>query len=178
MAPSVKRTAYKEVNMRRLVIILAVVFLFPALASAQGTMISGSIICEKPHEEHAIAVESRPHHSYAVNQTKCKWTEPWEIAGVASVEGVGTGVAEDHGNWVHSSGTYVDTMANGDKAYYSYEYNTKIEDGKTTISGHQWKLLGGTGKMKGVKGKGTCDVTPQEDGTANYVCKGEYTTAM
>ena len=139
-----------------------------------GKGISGSIVCAPAHQEHALPVEGRPHHAYAVNQTKCTWTKPWEIGGVASVEGVGTGVVEDHGNWSHSSGTYVDTMANGDKAYYSYEYKTATKDGKTKISGHKWELLGGTGKLKGVKGKGTCEVTPQEDGKVVYECQGKY----
>jgi len=139
-----------------------------------GMQISGTLVCAPPHQEHVLPVEGRPHHSYAVNQTKCTWTKPWEIGGVASVEGVGTGVAEDHGNWSHSSGTYVDTMANGDKVYYSYEYKTASKDGKTQISGHEWELLGGTGKLKGVKGKGSCEATPQEDGKVVYECQGKY----
>jgi hypothetical protein len=28
--------------------------------------------------------------------------------------------------------------------------------------------------MKAVKGKGTCNVTPQDDGAVVYECQGEY----
>ncbi|MFQ5694421.1 MAG: hypothetical protein ACE5HB_00370, partial [Terriglobia bacterium] len=96
------------------------------------------------------------------------------IRGLASTEGVGTGVVEDHGSVSLSSGTYVDTMENGDKGYYDYSFKTKTKDGKATISGHKWKLLGGTGKLKGAKGKGSCEATPQEDGKVIYECRGKY----
>lgn len=139
-----------------------------------GMQISGTLVCAPPYEEHALPVEGRPHHSYVVNQTKCTWTQPWVIRGLASTEGVGTGVVEDHGGVSFSSGTYVDTMANGDKAYYSYEYKTATKDGKTMISGHKWELLGGTGKLKGAKGKGGCEATLQEDGKVSYECRGKY----
>lgn len=138
---------------------------------------SGTLECASPSQEHSLPVAGRPEHSYVVNQVKCTWTQPWLIGGVASKEGIGTGVEEHHGNWSHSSGTYVDTMANGDKAYYKYEFKTKIEDGMPHIAGHEWKLLGGTGMMKGAKGKGGCKATAQESGTVLYQCEGKYTLA-
>jgi len=135
---------------------------------------SGTTVCDPPSQEHAIPVEGRPHHSYVVNQVKCTWTKPWVVRGLASTEGVGTGVVEDHGNVSFSSGTFVDTMVNGDRGYYDYSFKTKTKDGKPTISGHKWELLGGTGKLKGVKGKGTCEATLQEDGKVVYECQGKY----
>lgn len=164
--------------MYRLLIALVAVLAAPVIASAQDNMmISGSLTCSAAAEEHAIPVEGRPDHSYAVNKTNCTWTTPWTINGVASKKGTGVGVEERHANWSHSSGTYVDTMANGDMVYYSYEFNTKVKDGMGHIAGHKWEILGGTGTFKGVKGKGTCDATLKEDGSADYVCKGEYTPA-
>jgi hypothetical protein len=139
-----------------------------------STRISGTIVCDPPSQEHTLPVEGRPHHSYVVNQTKCTWTKPWMIRGLASTEGVGTGVVEDHGSVSFSSGTYVDTMENGDKAYYDYSFKTKTKEGKAAISGHKWKLLGGTGKLKDAKGKGACEATSQEDGTVLYECQGKY----
>jgi hypothetical protein len=142
--------------------------------SKAWTRMSGTLVCDPPSQEHALPVEGRPHHSYVVNQTQCTWTRPWMIRGLASAEGVGTGVVEDHGRVSLSSGTYVDTMENGDRAYYDYSFKTKTKDGKATISGHKWKLLGGTGKLKGAKGKGSCEVTSQEDGKVIYECQGKY----
>ncbi len=135
---------------------------------------SGTAVCDPPSQEHALPVEGRPHHSYVINQVKCTWTKPWVVRGLASTEGVGTGVVEDHGSVSFSSGTFVDTMVNGDRGYYDYSFKTKTKDGKPTISGHKWELLGGTGKLKGAKGKGTCEATPQEDGKVVYECRGKY----
>jgi len=143
--------------------------------SSAWTRMSGTLECAPPSQEHALPVEGRPHHSYIVNQTKCTWTKPWAIRGLASTEGVGTGVVEDHGTVSLSSGTYVDTMENGDKAYYDYSFKTATKDGKATISGHKWELLGGTGEIKGAKGKGSCEATTQqEDGKVIYECQGKY----
>jgi hypothetical protein len=142
--------------------------------SSAWTRMSGTTVCDPPSQEHALPVEGRPHHSYVVNQVKCTWTKPWIVRGLASTEGVGTGVVEDHGSVSFSSGTFVDTMVNGDRGYYDYSFKTKTKDGKPTISGHKWELLGGTGKLKGAKGKGTCEATPQEDGKVVYECQGKY----
>ncbi len=163
--------------MRKYAFALMVLFLAPALAGAQGTKMSGTAVCDPPSVQHVLPVEGRPHHSYAVNQVKCTWTRPWQIGGVANKAGVGTGVVEDHGTWSHSSGTYVDTMANGDVVYYQYEFKTTVKEGKSQISGHKWELVGGTGKLKGVKGKGSCNATTQEDGKVVYECQGEYQPA-
>ena len=155
--------------------LLAVGLLLPVVAAAQGAKMSGTVVCSPPSLLHALPVEGRPDNSYAVSQVKCTWTKPWQIGGVASKEGVGTGTDAISGNASQSSGTYVDTMANGDKAYYKYEFNAITKDGKPEkISNHKWELFGGTGKMNAVKGKGTCNVTPQADGKVVYECQGEY----
>ncbi len=150
------------------------VILVELKATKAWKRMSGTTVCDPPSQEHAIPVEGRPHHSYVVNQVKCTWTKPWVVRGLASTEGVGTGVVEDHGSVSISSGTFVDTMVNGDRGYYDYSFKTKTKDGKPTISGHKWKLIGGTGKLKGAKGKGSCEATLQEDGKVVYECQGKY----
>jgi len=156
--------------------LVAVALLLPVAAAAQGTKMTGTVVCSPPSALHALPVEGQPGHAYSVSQVKCStWTKPWQIAGVASKEGVGTGTDASSGNASQSSGTYVDTMANGDKAYYKYEFNAITKDGKPEkISNHKWELIGGTGKMNAVKGKGTCNVTVQADGKVVYDCQGEY----
>ena len=37
-----------------------------------------------------------------------------------------------------------------------------------------WTYTGGTGKLKGIKGKGTFKGTPNPDGTMTYQVDGEY----
>jgi hypothetical protein len=153
---------------------LAAGLLVPALAAAQGAKISGTVECSPPSPQHVLPVDGQPDHSYGVSQVKCTWTKPWQIGGVASKDGVGTGVDDIRGNKSQASGTYVDTMANGDKAYYKYEFSATLKDGKPEkIANHKWELMGGTGKMAALKGKGTCNATPQADGRVVYECQGE-----
>ena len=38
-----------------------------------------------------------------------------------------------------------------------------------------WSYTGGTGKLKGIKGKGTYDGKGSSDGTATYQIEGDYT---
>jgi hypothetical protein len=154
---------------------LAVAVLLPVVAAAQGAKISSTIVCNPPSPLHALPVEGSPDSAYSVSQVRCTATKPWQIAGVAGKEGVGTGTAASKGNASQNSGTYVETMANGDKAYYKYEFSAVLKDGKPeTISGHKWQLTGGTGKLAAVKGQGTCNATVHADGKVVYDCQGEY----
>ncbi len=150
------------------------VILVEMKSSEMGTPMRGTVVCDPPGVEHALPVEGRPNHSYVVNQTKCTWSKPWRVRGLASVKGVGTGIVEDHGGMALSSGTFVDTAENGDSAYYNYSFKTKMENGKQVISEHKWELIGGTGTMKGAKGSGTCKATAQDDGKVVYECQGTY----
>jgi hypothetical protein len=155
--------------------LLAVALLLPVAAAAQGTKISATIVCSPASVVHALPVEGRPDSGYSVSQVKCTSTKPWQIAGVAGKDGVGTGTAANSGNASQSSGTYVETMANGDKGYYKYEFNAILKDGKPEkISNHKWELVGGTGKLNAVKGHGTCTAAVQADGNVVYECQGEY----
>ena len=40
---------------------------------------------------------------------------------------------------------------------------------------NKYQITKGTGKMKGIKGSGTCKLTGGADGTLDYSCTGEYT---
>ena len=42
---------------------------------------------------------------------------------------------------------------------------------------NKYQITGGTGKMKGIKGSGTCKLTGTADGGTEYSCTGEYTIA-
>ena len=47
-----------------------------------------------------------------------------------------------------------------------------MQSGKGTF-----QAISGTGKMKGIKAKGTCTYSPGADGGSDYSCTGEYTLA-
>lgn len=151
-----------------------IVFALAAAASAQ-TKISGTAQCGKPDKEYTIQVGDRPNHSFSISQGKCTWTKPFEIAGTQNKEIVGTGFAEISGNTSRSHGYDVDTMANGDKAYYREEVTMTLKDGVPQSGEVKWTFIRGTGKLKGIKGKGTCKLTSAAaDGSATYECEGEY----
>ena len=151
------------------------VLLLPAIVVAQ-TKISGAGRCGKPDVQHLVQAPDRPNHSFGLSQAKCVWTKPWEIQGIKNKEGVGTISEETTGDTSRTREFYVDSMENGDKAFYRYEATTTLKGGAPQASQGRWTLTGGTGKLKAVLGKGTCKMTGFEaDGASTFECEGEYT---
>jgi hypothetical protein len=161
--------------MRSKIILLSViVFALAAVASPQ-TKISGTLQCGKADPQYSIQVGDRPNHSFAISQTKCTWTKPFEIAGIQNKEIVGTGSAEIRGNSLRGHYYDVDTMTNGDKAYYREEFSFNLKDDVPQSGDAKWTFVGGTGKLKGIKGKGSCKLTSAApDGSVTWDCEGEY----
>ncbi len=159
-------------SFRTVLVLLFVVSL--ATAAGAQTKISGTNHCAKPDPQTAVQVGDSPNHAFSLGQTKCSWTKPWEIAGVAGKEGVGTFSGEITGNTFRFHAYYVDEMANGDKAYYRYQGTTTLKDGMAQTEQGTWSLIRGTGKLKGVKGKGTFKGKAGADGTMTYEVEGEY----
>ena len=158
--------------MRKALFVVCLSCLLTSLAVAQ-TKISGTFTCGKSSIEQLAPAGDRPNHSFGVTQASCTSTKPWSIAGVASKEGVGTDTLEANGDVAKSRGVYVDTMENGDKAIYRVEATVTTTEGKVSAT-NKWQLVGGTGKLKGVKGQGTCKASGTTDSVA-YDCDGEYT---
>jgi hypothetical protein len=151
-----------------------IVFALAAVASAQ-TKVSGTQQCGKPDQEHSIQVGDKPNHSFVITQGKCTWTKPFEIAGVQDKESLETAFAEIRGNTSRVRGYDVDTVANGDKVFYRFEGTITLKDGVPQSCEAKWAYAGGTGKLKGIKGKGTCKLaSAAADGTVTWDCEGEY----
>jgi hypothetical protein len=108
-----------------------------------------------------------------VEQLKCNHTKPMEIGGDKAKDGVATDAAEVNGNKSRFHGVYVMTMQSGDKAFLPYQGNGTSKDGKPVDSKGTFSFASGTGKLKGIKGKGTFKCTPSGDG---WSCdtEGEY----
>jgi len=163
--------------MRRLLFVLAATCLVVPMTLAQ-TPASGktttSWTCAAPNPVNALPVGDEPNHLYVVEQVKCSATKG-EIAGVKEKEGTATEFAEVTGDASKGHGVFVETLANGDKAFVSYTF-TGASKSKVMVSGsNKWTMTGGTGMLKGVKGNGTCTAKGNADGTANYECSGSYT---
>ena len=163
--------------MRKALFSGCLLILLTSLALGQ-TKISGSLKCGKDTVEHMVPVGDNPNHSLGVTQGTCTWTKPWKIEGVAAKAGTGTATVDANGDVSKNTGVYVDDMENGDKAVYRYGFTITKKGDKAEISNHHWQLVSGTGKLKGVKGQGTCKATPTADGGADYVCMGSYTAGM
>ena len=150
------------------------VFVVAASGMAQ-TKMSGSGTCGKADVEHSIAVPDSPGQTFAIMQGKCTWSKPWEIEGQATTGGATTIFAHTIGNTVHQSEVYVDTFASGDKVFYSYSETGTLKNNVPQPSKGKWTITSGTGKLKGIKGSGTCSITPAADGSVAFECAGEYT---
>jgi len=156
--------------MRKIFMVTAALCVLVATASAQSK-VSGTAQCSKPDTQQMVAVGDRPDHNMGVAQQKCTWTKPMEIGGVKSKDGVSSATLDSSGGTEHSRGMHVATMQSGDKFFAWYAgFGTSKE-----VKGN-WGFSGGSGKLKGLKGKGTYTCTPSGEGITCEV-EGEYQLA-
>ena len=156
----------------RTICICAVVALAVVTASAQTrTSLSGK--CNKPDVQQNVPAGDQAGHAFTLAQGKC--TATGEVGGAAGKEGV----FSEHGdvmpthmkNW----GVFVETLDNGDKIVYNYQGAGTVKEGAFQSGTNKYQIASGTGKMKGIKGSGTCKLTATPDGGTNFSCAGEYT---
>jgi len=152
-------------------------FTFVALllttAAVAQTKVSGTVQCGKPDQQSALDVGDRPHHSFMIGQGKCSWTQPMEIAGAKSKDDAFTMFSEASGNSAHERGYVTDTTDTGDKYAVRVEGTMAMADGKPLSEKGTWTFVSGTGKLKGIKGKGTFDGKADGD-NMNITVEGEY----
>lgn len=79
-----------------------------------------------------------------------------------------------HGNAVTNTGYHVSLVSNGDKFFCRYQGTATMKDGAPQSAEGIWTITGGTGKLKGIKGKGTYKGTASADGGMTYESVGEY----
>jgi hypothetical protein len=161
--------------MRRLFMVAAAVWFCATTAGAQNK-VNGTAQCSKPDPVHVIPVGDRPEHSMVVEQFKCTWTKPMEIGSDKSKDGVSTETGDISGNTSHARGVHVATMESGDKFFAWYQGTGTIKDGAVTDLKGNWGFNGGSGKLKGIQGKGTFTCAPSGDGLLCDV-EGEYQLA-
>ena len=149
-----------------------IVFALAAVASAQ-TKMSGTAQCGKPEPQYAIQVGDRPNHSFAISQTKCSYTKPSEVAGIQTKEFVTTSFSEISGSRATTRGFVDGTMANGDKFQVRSQGSASAKEGVIESAEGTWSLVGGTGKLKGIKGKGTYKGKGGPEGIT-YEIDGDY----
>jgi hypothetical protein len=146
----------------------------PALTLAQ-TKISGTVKCEKPDQSQKIDVGDRPNHAFVISQGKCTWTRPMTIAGIQTKEDVGINSEETTSTGAKVHGYVLGTMSNGDKFTVRTQGNDIYKDGNLQATQGTWSFASGTGKLKGIQGKGTFKGKPEADGSVAVEVEGEYT---
>lgn len=150
-----------------------VVLLFATTAVAQ-TKFSGTVQCAKPDQQLVLEIGDRPNHSFMITQaTKCTWTKPFEMAGSQAKEDAVTVFDEISSNKTRAHGYVVTTLASGDKLYFRIQGSNTMKDGKFESGVGTATILGGTGKLKGIKGKDTYKGQASGEGWIVDV-EGEY----
>jgi len=151
--------------------------LFASAVGAQ-TKVSGKQECPKGEMAGTADPGDRAGHTMQlVKSGTCTWATPMEMEGEKSKDGESVAFLELTSTRATSSGTYVGNMENGDKFFVSFRDSAHVKDGKPEAAKGTWAYTGGTGKLKGITGKGTYTATPNADGTAVVDVEGEYAVA-
>lgn len=161
--------------MRRLLLFGAVLLLTIPGVLAQGkTALTTSWNCKTVEPVHTIPVPGEADHAYSVYQVKCTATKG-EIAGVKQKEGIATEFGEAKGNASKGHGTFVETLASGDTATYDFQFTSTMKNKVVESASNTWTIASGTGKLKGIKGSGSCKGKGNADGSLSLECTGSYT---
>jgi hypothetical protein len=147
-----------------------------ATTALAQTKLSATMLCGKPDPQQMVPVGDRPDHALGVEQFKCNWTKPMEMGADKSKDGQSTDTVEINGTKGRAHGSHVTTMQSGDKVFVSYQGTTTTKNGAPVESKGTWAYTGGTGKLKGIKGKGTYTCAPSGDGLSCDI-EGDYELA-
>lgn len=138
----------------RIGIFAVVIFSSATLALAQ-THIAGTAECSGPEQIHVMRLSDHANHFFVMSQGKCQWTKPIEIAGTKTQSDEATVSKEVRGNHARVRGYVTETTTSGDKFSYRILGEQVIDHGKTVSEHGHWTIVSGTGKLKGLHGKGT-----------------------
>jgi hypothetical protein len=129
--------------------------------------------CGKPDVQQSIPAGDKDGHAFLLMQGKC--TAQGEVNGVAGKEATYSQHAEVTGKRTKTWGVFIQTFDNGDKIFYNYQEIMTANDDGSAVGSNKYQITGAIGKMKGITGSGTCELTGASDGSADYSCTGEYT---
>src|ERR1700758_4423436 len=115
-------------------------------------------------ETHSFNVGDKEGHAYFLAQGKCTPGKDSSIAEVKEQEGTYTAFSDRSGNSTSDHGTFVVTMANGDKLFYKYHGTSMTKDKKMVSGNNKWTITG-TGKLKEIKGEGSFKGKGSDDGS-------------
>jgi len=154
----------------------ALVALVTTSAAQTPTKLAGKMECAKPEPNYMVPVADTAKHAISLGTAQCTWSEG-TIGGARLKDEEDTFVSDATGNASHDRGYAVGSAVNGDRYFLHFKGTSTLKDGAPLSADCTWKFTGGTGKLKGISGKGTCKGTFQPDGRAAWEIKGEYQLA-
>jgi hypothetical protein len=128
--------------------------------------------CAKSDPQHALPVPDSPGHVLIVAKSHCTLSGG-EVNGLALKQQDVYGTTELNGVNMTEHGYVIVTAEGGDKAFVTYQGKGTVHD-KTGDGDGTWKFTGGTGKLKGLEGKGTYKTAAKADGTATDQIDGGW----
>jgi hypothetical protein len=135
--------------------------------------ISSTFNCAKVDTSQPVEVGDHPGHELLTNKlTSCAFNTPFELAGLKATAMSSAVAVDARGTKFRDQGYATMTMDNGDKAYMRLQgTGTSNEKGPPNEDG-TWSFTSGTGKLEGLKGKGTYKISPE---AGHIEIEGDYT---
>jgi hypothetical protein len=158
--------------MRKLLLVALALIVSNSIAMAQK--VDTKWHCSKAAQEQKLDVGDAPDHVYWIGQGTCDST-----SSTGALKEKSGQYTEFHDQWKASfnfHGYYNATTDDGDNIYYTYSGSAPTDTGKPVSN--KWKIVGGSGKHKGIKGSGSCAGKVNEDGSADWQCTGTYSSGM
>lgn len=163
--------------MRMKAVVLCGMVLGAASVASAQTKWSGQEQCAKPEPQYTVPVGDKADHVVVLGKAKCTWSAG-EIGGVKIKEADDTVISDVSGGSSSDRGYAAVSMEDGDTAFVRWEGKATVKD-KAPSDGHgTWAFVSGTGKLKGIKGKGTYKGKWNPDGTGTFGVEGTYTLAV
>jgi hypothetical protein len=135
--------------------------------------VEGKVRCDKADPAYSMEVPDRPGHALWLRKRHCSWTEPMEVLGAKSKDGVAIEFPEQMEGTQHAHGFEVDTYDNGEKLTWQSMGTVYGEKGPANCKG-RWSLMRGTGKFKGIKGGGSYEGKLGADDVLTLEFEGVY----
>ncbi len=159
-----------------LCIICGLLALLPTGRAQAQTTLAGKQQCAKPDPNYTLPVGDHAKHTMSLSGLKCTWSQG-DLGGDRLTDEADTYTSDISGNLSRDLIYGVGSVASGDKYFVRYVGTTTFK-GETPVRGQcTWAFTGGTGKLKGLSGKGTCKGTFSADGTASWDLQGDYLIA-
>ncbi len=135
--------------------------------------ISGTMTCA-PAERMTLDVADAKGHTISLSKTECEWSTPLRLGNFRTRKGDSKSLSDSRGDVSMDHGYHVGSMTNGDRYYVKFDGDTRYDGRGPSAQRGRWSFSGGTGKLKGLFGRGTYKTAFDAQGEATVTVEGEY----